>query len=145
MLSDVHRAIVRDPTSRFWAKVDIPFTPGSCWTWMAGRNGDGYGTFQLTIAPKRYSAVGAHRLAYVALVGELPEGMEIDHLCRNRACVRPDHLEPVDHRANVLRGNAPAALIARRPTCPEGHPYDRIEAGRYRRCSVCRHKNRQIH
>jgi hypothetical protein len=135
--------VVRDPLSRFWAKVDVPFTPGSCWTWTAGRNGDGYGTFGFVKADGTRTAIGAHRLAYMALVGPIPEGTEIDHLCRNRACVRPDHLEAVSHRVNILRGDCPAARIARRRTCPQGHPYDLLERGRYRRCSICRRANRR--
>lgn len=129
--------VIGEPGSRFWRKVDVPFTPGSCWTWNAGTNGDGYGTFGLTLAPHTYKAVGAHRLVYEALVGPIPAGMEIDHLCRNRRCVRPDHLEAVSHRVNVLRSDGPAALAARRTACPRGHAYDRIESGKYRRCGQC--------
>lgn len=128
----------RDVESRFWSKVDVPFRPGACWTWKAGKNGDGYGTFGVDGAAR-----GAHRIAYEMLVRPVPVGLELDHLCRNRACVRPDHLDPIPHRINVLRGDAPAAVIARRPFCPRGHAYDRLEGGKYRRCSICRRENRR--
>jgi hypothetical protein len=134
------RRIIGDDEARFWSKVDVPFRPGACWTWLGGRNGDGYGAFRVGV-----HARGAHRWLHERLVGPLPVGMELDHLCRNRQCVRPDHLEVVDHRTNVLRGDAPAAKILRRETCPRGHTYDRLESGRFRRCSICRRENRRKH
>jgi hypothetical protein len=74
-----------------------------CWAWIAGRQGDGYGAFKMD---------GRSRLAHVVLfellVGAVPAGKELDHLCRNRACVRPGHLEPVPHKTNVRRGASPA-------------------------------------
>jgi hypothetical protein len=143
-----HLALVTDSLGRFWRKVDVPFTPGSCWTWTAGRNGDGYGTFQLTLAPHRYAAVGAHRLAYMALVGPIPEGTEIDHLCRNRLCVRPDHLEAVPHRVNILRGDGAAARAARRTHHKCGRPYETLVEpwGRLRRvCRPCANERERRH
>lgn len=121
-----------DAWSRFMSKVNIPFASGTCWTWRGGRNGDGYSTFN-----DGRRNVGAHRYSYETLVGPIPEGLELDHLCRNRLCVRPDHLEAVDHRTNVLRSDNPAAKASRRTACPKGHPYDRIELGRFRRCGQC--------
>ena len=75
----------------------------------------------------------AHRFYYEREYGPIPEGLEIDHLCRNRKCVRPDHLEAVTHRENVLRGVSPPALHARKIHCPQGHLY---EDGK-RRCREC--------
>lgn len=141
-----HLALVTTPGTRFWAKVDVPFAPDGCWTWTAGRNGDGYGSFQLTVAPRRYRATGAHRLAYVALIGDPPAGFDLDHLCRNRACVRPDHLEPVDHRTNVLRGEGLAAQAMRQERCRNGHPFDGVTSEGHRLCTVCRlAKQRRFH
>ena len=82
---------------RFWAKVD---TSGDCWVWTAARNGFGYGKFSVG----RGHDVPAYRWAYRFLVGPVPRGYLLDHLCRNRLCVRPDHLEPVTHAENIRRG-----------------------------------------
>jgi hypothetical protein len=117
---------------RFWSYVH--FTP-SCWEWTAYRH-DGYGRFN---EGSRIARV--HRFAYELLVGPIPDGLTIDHLCRNRACVNPAHLEPVTVKVNVLRGEGPAAQHARKTKCPQGHPYDTQQAGG-RRCSIC-HRNEE--
>ena len=83
----------------FWQKVD---RTGPCWVWLANTNDKGYGTFW--IGPPRRGHVKAHRFAYETEIGPVPAGFELDHLCRNRACVRPSHLEPVSHRENCVRG-----------------------------------------
>jgi hypothetical protein len=75
-----------------------------CWIWQAGRTGSGYGMLR---DPSVNSMRGAHRMAYRALVGPIPEGLEIDHLCRVRACVNPAHLEPVTHAENQRRRRRP--------------------------------------
>ena len=64
----------------------------------------------------------AHRIGYEQLVGPIPKGLELDHLCRVRHCVNPDHLEPVTHKENTLRGSCPAAVNARKTHCKRGHP-----------------------
>lgn len=92
-------------SERFWAKVDKDGpTPqhrpdlGPCWVWTAARQRRGYGLFA-------HADGGlAHRYAYTQMVGVIPAGLELDHVCRNTSCVRPSHLEPVPHRVNVLRG-----------------------------------------
>lgn len=83
---------------RFWSKVDAS---GDCWEWTAGVNNRGYGYFHVAVGQ---SPVGAHRFAYEQLVGPIPDGLVIDHLCRNPPCVNPDHLEPVRFRENLMRG-----------------------------------------
>lgn len=90
------RRVFGDDARRFWAKVDAS---GSCWMWTASTNGGGYGGFTI-----RGTRTGAHRYAYERMVGPIPEGMDLDHLCRNRRCVRPSHLEPVTRSENVARG-----------------------------------------
>src|SRR5688572_21764976 len=65
----------------------------------------------------------AHRLMYVALRGPIPDGLELDHLCRNHACVNPWHMEPVTGRVNKLRGTSPSAVHAAKTHCPKGHAY----------------------
>lgn len=110
----------------FWAKVgrvgDV-----ECWPWLSFRTADGYG---------KVGRRGAHRVAYAVTHGEIPDGLTIDHLCRNRACCNPAHLEPVTQSVNSKRKYAnPDRLYSL--TCPAGHPR---EFGRRdcRRCSVRR-------
>lgn len=96
-----------------------------CIEWTGGLNGAGYGQFyrggrnSANETGKGY----AHRYAYEYYVGPIPDGMHLDHLCRNRKCCNPAHLEPVTHRENILRGSAPAARHARKTHCPAGHEY----------------------
>jgi hypothetical protein len=84
-------------TDRFWRKVTKTDT---CWTWIAARNSKGYGV--VSVAGHLYLS---HRVAYTWLVGPIPQGLTIDHLCRNKLCVRPDHLEPVTIRENISRAH----------------------------------------
>jgi len=92
--------------------------PG-CWEWK-GHRWNGYGRANL----KGRGVTGAHRYAYEAFYGPIPDGLTIDHLCRNRACVRPSHLEAVPNRVNALRGTGPTAQNAARTHCKKGHPFD---------------------
>jgi hypothetical protein len=78
----------------------------------------------------------AHRLAYLLQVGEIPEGLELDHLCRNRACVNVAHLEPVTHAENVRRGLA--AVRNRRTQCPKGHAYTSENSALHHGYRICR-------
>lgn len=96
-----------------------------CWEWTAQRSPKGYGRFQVG-----NTNCLAHRVVYEAVVGPIPEGLELDHLCRNRGCVNPDHLEPVTHAENMRRGVAGERLAAK-THCSKGHVYD--EANTYRR------------
>jgi hypothetical protein len=108
----------------------VPVT--GCWLWLMHVNRDGYGT--LTVARQTKQA---HRVSYEALRGPVPSGLRLDHLCRVRSCINPDHLEPVPHRTNVLRGISPAAVFAARATCPKGHRFS-TRADRGRRCTTCK-------
>ena len=101
----------------FWSKVEK--IDGGCWNWVAGKNTYGYG--QTTFGGKKALA---HRRAYMELVGPIPRGLTLDHLCRNRGCVNPEHLEPVTQKENTLRGMSVAALNAAKTQCPSGHPYE---------------------
>lgn len=103
---------------RFWEKVATPDPDTGCASWLAGKFSDGYGQFSLKGAPYL-----AHRVSYTLANGPIPPGMVLDHICRNRACVAPDHLEVVDNRTNVLRGEGFAAENAKRTHCPQGHEY----------------------
>ena len=90
---------------RFWAKVDRE-GPDGCWLWLGQRNAWGYGHFRRTLVPGTYVAVKAHRLAYELVVGPIPAGLTLDHLCGRPSCVRPDHLEPVTSAENLRRRHA---------------------------------------
>ena len=121
---------------RFWSKVN--FTD-SCWLWTAHKVGKGYG---------RYWANGrmvlAHRFSYELLVGPIPEGLQIDHLCRIRECVNPRHLEVVTGKENQRRGHI--NQNTRKTHCPQDHPYDEvntlISCGK-RYCRTCRNTRRR--
>lgn len=131
---------------RFWTKVQE--TSGGCWEWTASRYvQNGYGQFGF----KGKNSRTAHSVAWEALIGPVPEGLELDHLCRNRACCNPAHLEPVTHRENTLRGTSPSALHAKKTHCPKGHPYEgdnllvRVKDGgrKSRECRACTTEQRR--
>jgi len=117
---------------RFWAKVEKTET---CWLWTAYQDGGGYGQFRVN-----GHGILAHRFAYELLIGPIPAGLTLDHLCRVRHCVNPAHLEPVSQRENTLRGESFAAQEARRTHCHKGHAYDLLNTRIYRgwrRCRAC--------
>lgn len=88
---------MRDPLERLLSKVNV--VDSGCWEWTASIRAGGYGQFSYQGTP-----CVAHRIAYRLMVGEIPEGLELDHLCRNRKCVNPKHLEVVTRKVNLNRG-----------------------------------------
>lgn len=140
---------------RFWAKVDKD-APGGCWLWTASLNSQGYGQVGINHRP-----VVAHRIAYTLLVGPIPDGLELDHLCHtrdvecrrgeecpHRRCVNPAHLEAVPHRENALRGRSPMADLAAATHCTNGHEWTpentRLRSDGTRICRSChRHRERE--
>lgn len=118
---------------RMWERIAVA-TCG-CWVWQGNLTAQGYG-----ILGGKHKNRYVHRFVYEHLIGEIPEGLELDHLCRVPACCNPAHLEPVTHHENVMRSPiAPAAINARKTHCKRGHPFDRpYEPGKGRTCEVCR-------
>ena len=113
-----------------------------CWEWERAQNSKGYGIvwvggkLQLT-----------HRVVYEEIIGPIPAGLDLDHLCRNRACYNPEHLEPVTRKENVRRGKGHGSETH----CPQGHPYSGynlriVKRGKGRECITCRRKqNREYY
>lgn len=135
--SDSHRAraiaaVRANAVARFWGKVD---KSEGCWLWRGRVGTHGYGVSQI------FGEALAHRVAYRLTVGDVPEGLTLDHLCRNRICVNPVHLEPVTNRENILRGDGPSAQLARRELCPRGHMFAGVRPTTgYRFCRTCSSK-----
>lgn len=127
--------LLAEASPRFWEKVDK--TDG-CWVWTAARAGGGYGVFWF-----QRRNVPAHRFSLMEAGVDIPEDMQVDHLCRNRQCVRPDHLEVVDCRTNLLRGDTIPAHNAAKTHCPEGHPYSGANLYTHSRGRQCRACNRE--
>jgi hypothetical protein len=103
---------------RFWSYVR-PAEALECWEWTGARNQFGYGQ----IGRGRDNLLVAHRASWEMLRGEIPDGLQLDHLCRNPPCVNPWHLDPVTQRVNLLRGETLTARNAAKTECPSGHPY----------------------
>lgn len=102
----------------FWGRVN---RDADCWEWKGSKTAAGYGNLRLPGGRNGY----AHRVAYELTCGPIPEGKVLDHLCRNRGCVNPEHLEPVDQYENVMRGATPYG--PHRPTCRAGHDITKPE------------------
>lgn len=119
-----------------------------CWLWQGAKTKAGYGLKHIRRPDGGSQSTTAHRAAWLALVGPIPEGLQVDHLCRVRACVNPAHLEPVTPRENLLRADGLLASQLARTHCPHGHPYDEENTypsykrgGKpHRVCKTCRRK-----
>lgn len=117
--------------NQFWAKV---VKGPDCWEWTGTKLKTGYGIFDHRCA---------HRIAWELERGPIQRGLVIDHLCRNRSCVNPDHLEPVTQRQNLLRGDTFVARNAAKTHCQRGHEFTRENTyyapkGGSRHCQTCR-------
>ena len=121
----------------------IPEPNSGCLLWLGSCNEDGYGSIR--IGGKRGRMLRVHRVAFEHFIGPIPSGMEIDHKCRVRCCVNPDHLEPVTHQENCCRAAAAGTYGTnnkRKTHCPRGHPYEGdnlyLAPNGNRQCVTCR-------
>lgn len=116
----------------FWDKVS-PCPMSGCWLWTGASTGTGYG--QVRIGGRKGKCTVAHRHAYTRLVGEVPLGLELDHLCSQRCCVNPHHLQPVTHLENIRRSSN-----AQKTHCTHGHEYtpeNTVRDNGHRKCRTC--------
>lgn len=121
-------------SDRFHSKF-IPEPNSGCWLWTGQIMHRGYGTFAVKVNDE-WKKVFAHRFSYQTFVGNIPEGLQLDHKCRMRCCVNPDHLEPVTGSEN-LRRSPLMARWAHKTCCPKGHPYDGLDSRKARICRRC--------
>ena len=127
---------------RFLARTDRE-SGAPCWLWNGAHFASGY--------PETWNGVRpllAHRVRHEMWNGPIPEGYEVDHLCVNRRCLNPEHLEAVPPIVNNLRSRSAGAMNARKTHCPQGHPYDEANTmlgkGKWRRCRECKRQQRPV-
>lgn len=129
----------RTEAERFWQKVDRR-GPDECWPWTGAKNPSGHGRFWLD--PIRRNTP-SHRYSYEELVGPIPEGLHLDHLCQNPGCVNPAHCEPVSLWENLRRSpNQVAVLNSMKTHCHRGHEFtedNTYRFGNHRACKMCSH------
>jgi hypothetical protein len=120
----------------------IDFTE-NCWIWKKKVSKAGYGRYSVrrkNLPTKDYTV---HRIIYELLVGPVPQGLELDHLCRNRRCCNPAHLEAVTHKVNNNRGMGPSGINSRKTHCKNGHAFTEentcylMNPKQKRRCRIC--------
>lgn len=135
MILENQMTLTDSDSARFWSKVD---KSGDCWIWTAARNAKGYG--QIRIGGRTGRMHASHRISLVLAGTELMPDLEVDHLCSNRCCVNPAHLEQVSHAENVARGCS-GARFRERDACSRGHSYNEettyIDKRGSRVCRVC--------
>lgn len=128
--------------AKFFDKVDKSSSTAGCWLWLGSFVNNGYGRFKH--GGKTYMA---HRVSFELAGGTIPAGLELDHLCRNRGCVNPAHLEVVTSRTNVLRGETVVRTNAEKTHCLKGHPLSGdnlfIRSDGRRRCRTCERASQQ--
>lgn len=126
------------PEERFMNKVQK--VDSGCWEWTGAKIPSGYGRFGYTNENGTLINTYSHRISYMLFKGEIPKGKVIDHLCKNKSCVNPDHLEVVTQRVNVLRSDSPSSKASKQTHCVHGHPFDKENTYYWkneRRCRAC--------
>jgi len=127
----------------FWDKVEVQ--PNGCWNWSGVQDNHGYGIFSILS-----KSMKAHRFTYEINKGKIPNGLELDHLCRNTSCVNPEHLEAVTHKENIMRGSGIGAKNATKIYCPKGHELKEPNLVKWylirgwRKCRICDNKRSRI-
>ena len=128
------------PEQRFWSKVK-PIESG-CWEWQGMLDKHGYGLFWLSEVPGEKPKCFAHRFSYQINIAPIPDGLQLDHLCRNHKCVHPLHLQAVTQQVNILRGMGLSAQAIRTGKCLRGHDYTPentvADKDGSRSCKICR-------
>lgn len=134
-VADRQITLTDDQIDRFRARID---DTGYCWPWVGRLDRDGYGIF--TVKRNGFNnIVAAHRVAFILANGPIRDGLQVDHVCRNRACVRPEHLDLVTSRTNTMRSPiAPASVNAAKTHCKNGHLLGAPTVAGGRPCHPCR-------
>jgi HNH endonuclease len=127
----------------------IPEPNSGCWLWLGSVNSWGYGMMRVN-----RKVCCAHVASWRFYRGSIPEGYEVDHKCRVRSCVNPDHLEPVTHKENVRRGNSPwGGVLAKKTHCLRGHEYTpantltsrhTYNGSTMRQCRICKNEAQKL-
>jgi len=102
---------------RFWKKVEKG-PADSCWIWSGTKTTRGYGQFSI-----KGTSIRAHRLAYEATLGPIPDGFDLHHRCINKLCVNPAHMGVIPHQEHVKEANSAGGIHGAKTHCPKGHPY----------------------
>lgn len=119
-----------DILTRFFARVDDSGGPDSCWQWTGALNSNGHAQFWYAGQMR-----GAYRLLWAWIHGDLHEGLELDHVCKNKRCVNTSHLEEVTHKVNSQRA---MKGVLRKTHCLRGHPYTPENTYTYRGVRTCK-------
>jgi len=130
----------KNDLENIWKYIKFPSDPKDCWIWIGGMMGKRYGTFCFMLKQHQ-----AHRFVYELLVGKVPKGKELDHLCREKKCVNPDHLEPVRHKINCSRGKV--NQNKNKTHCKNGHEFtekNTYHFRNFRQCRKCEIKRKAI-
>jgi hypothetical protein len=138
---------IQKDVERF-ARYSMPEPMSGCWLWSAHADAKGYGYMRIGNTKVGRGIVSTHRFSYTLHKGAIPDGLVIDHLCRNPNCCNPDHLEPVTSVENVMRGEGFAARKARQTVCHKGHEFTHentyVNRRGHRVCRACMREHERV-